>query len=69
MIFELYKQHLIEDDSELQKIYDNCKKGKLTCGDDKKHCCDLMNQFMEDFFKKTEKAKKDIDKLNFIKFK
>jgi tryptophanyl-tRNA synthetase len=68
MVFELYKQHLIEDDKELQKIYDNCKKGKLTCGDDKKHCCDLMTKFMDDFNKKREKAKKDINKLNFIKF-
>ena len=68
MIFELYKQHLIEDDKELNKIYKDCKAGKLTCGDDKKHCCNLMTQFMNDFNKKTEKAKKKIDKLKFIKF-
>ncbi len=68
MIFELYKQHLIEDDKELQKIYDECTSGKLTCGDDKKHCCDIMTKFMKDFVEKTEKAKKNIDKLNFIKF-
>jgi tryptophanyl-tRNA synthetase len=60
---------LVEDDTELQKIYDECKKGKLICGEDKKHCCELMTKFMEDFVKKTEKAKKEIDKLKFVEFK
>lgn len=68
MIFELYKQHLIEDDKKLQKIYNDCKKGKLLCGDDKKNCCKLMTKFMDDFNKKTEKARKSIDKLKFVKY-
>ena len=68
MIFELYKQHLIEDDKELQKIYNNCKKGKLTCGDDKKHCCKLMTNFMNTLTKNIEKARKNISQLNFVKF-
>jgi tryptophanyl-tRNA synthetase len=69
IIFELYKQHLIEYDKELKKIYDNCKAGKLTCGDDKKHACELMTKFMNDFEKKTAEARKQVDKLNFVKFK
>jgi tryptophanyl-tRNA synthetase len=69
IIFELYKQHLIEDDKELKKIYNNCKAGKLTCGDDKKHACELMTKFMNVFEKKTAEARKQIDKLNFVKFK
>lgn len=68
MIFELYKQHLIEDDKELQKIYDDCKAGKLTCGDDKKHCCDLMEKFMKNLETGIETARNNIDKLNFVKF-
>jgi len=68
MIFELYKQHLIEDDKELNKIYKQCKSGKLTCGDDKKNCCKLMTKFMNDFNKKREKVKNNINKLKFIKF-
>jgi len=67
MIFELYKQHLIEDDKELDKIYKDCKKGKLLCGEDKKNCCKLMEKFMQDLSKKIEKAKKEVSKLNFIK--
>ncbi len=69
IIFELYKQHLIEDDKELQKIYNNCKSGKLLCGEDKQNCCKLMTKFMENLIKDIEKARKDIDKLNFITFK
>lgn len=69
IIFELYKQHLIEDDKELQKIYKNCKKGKLLCGEDKQNCCKLMTKFMNDLTKNIEKARKDIDKLHFVKFK
>ncbi|MFC1722660.1 tryptophan--tRNA ligase [Nanoarchaeota archaeon] len=68
MVFELYKQHLIEDDTELQKIYDDCKAGKLRCGDDKKHCAELMAKFMESFNRGVEEARKNIDNLNFIKF-
>ena len=66
MIFELYKQHLMEDDKELEKIYKNCKAGKLLCGEDKQNCCKLMTKFMDDFTKKTEKAKKSISRLKFV---
>ena len=69
MIFELYKQHLIEDDKKLQKIYDSCKAGKLACGEDKQNCCRIMENFMNKFKDGVEKAKKDISKLKFIRFK
>ena len=69
MIFELYKQHLIEDDNELQKIYDECKAGKLLCGEDKKNCCKRFEVFIDDFNLKVEKARKNIDKINLVKFK
>ena len=69
MIFELYKQHLIEDDKELMQIYNDCKAGKLLCGEDKQKACERMTEFMNDFTKKLEKAKKQVDKLNFVSFK
>jgi len=85
IIFELYKQHLIENDGELQKIYNNCKKGKLLCGEDKQNCCKLMTQFMNNLTKNIEslkskisnsyeslirkKARKNIDKIKLVKFK
>jgi tryptophanyl-tRNA synthetase len=68
MVFEMHKQHLIEDDKELKKIYDNCKAGKLLCGECKNIACDKMEEFMKNFEKGVEQAKKQVDKLNFVKF-
>jgi len=68
MIFELYKQHLIEDDKELKKIYDDCKAGKLLCGEDKEKACKKITTFMNDFNKNLKKAKKQTKTLKFIKF-
>ncbi len=67
IIFELYKQHLIEDDKELQDIHNKCKKGKILCGEDKQNCCKLMTKFMDNLHKGIEKAKKE--KINLVKFK
>ncbi len=67
VIFELYKQHLIEDDRMLQKIYGDCKAGELMCGEDKKKCCKLMTEFMKDLNENIKKNKKKIKDLNFIR--
>ncbi len=69
MVFELLKQHLVEDDKELNKIYKEYKSGKMTSGEIKDLACKKMTKFMNDFIKKTEKARKEVNKLNFIKFK
>jgi tryptophanyl-tRNA synthetase len=69
MIFELLKQHLVEDDKELNKIYEEYKSGKMTSGEIKEIACEKMTKFMNDFVQKTEKARKQIDNLKFIKFK
>ncbi|PIN80973.1 tryptophan--tRNA ligase [Candidatus Woesearchaeota archaeon CG10_big_fil_rev_8_21_14_0_10_32_9] len=68
MVFELLKQHLIEDDVELQKIYDDYKSGKMLSGELKQLACKKMETFMNDFNNKLEKARKDIDKINILKF-
>ena len=69
MIFEMMKQHLVEDDKELKKIYHDYKSGKMTSGEMKQLGCDKLTDFMNDFTKKLEKAKNQIDKLHFITFK
>ena len=69
MVFELMKQHLIEDDNELNKIYKNYKSGKMTSGELKEIACDKMEKFMNEFVKGIEKARKNIDKFKFVKFK
>lgn len=69
MVFELMKQHLVEDDKELDKIYNEYKSGKMTSGELKEIACDKMEEFMNGFVKGVEKAMKGIDKLKFVKFK
>ena len=69
MVFELMKQHLVEDDKELNIIYREYKSGKMTSGEIKKIACDKMEMFMNKFNKGIEKARNDINKLKFVKFK
>ena len=68
MVFELLKQHLVEDDKELQKIYNEYKSGKMTSGEIKQLACEKMTTFMNSFNKKLEKAKEQVDTLNFVRF-
>ncbi|MBS3175649.1 tryptophan--tRNA ligase [Candidatus Woesearchaeota archaeon] len=68
MVFDLLKQHLVEDDKELQKIYEEYKSGKMTSGEIKSLACEKMEHFMDTFTKNLEKARKHIDKLHFITF-
>src|SRR3989338_8085644 len=69
MVFELMKQHLIEDDSELNKIYNEYKSGKMTSGELKEIACGKMEGFMNNFVKGIGQARKHIYRLNFVKFK
>lgn len=68
MVFELLKYHLVEDDKELKKIHDDYKSGKMLSGEIKEIACKKMTEFMEDFNKKLEKARKQVSSLNFVKF-
>lgn len=69
MVFELMKQHLVEDDEELNKIYKGYRSGKMTSGELKAIACEKMEEFMKDFVKGIDEARKHVDKLNFVKFK
>ena len=69
MVFELMKQHLVENDKELEGIYKKYKSGKMTSGEIKGLACNKMEKFMNDFVKGIEKARKQVDKLKFVKFK
>jgi len=62
------KQHLIEDDEELDRIYHDYKSGKMTSGELKQIACDKMTEFMDDFAKKLEHNKKLVKDLHFVKF-
>ncbi len=69
MVFELMKQHLVDDDKELDKIYHDYKSGKMTSGELKAIACEKITTFMNDLTKNMEKARKEIPKLKFVSFK
>jgi len=69
MVFELMKQHLVEDDKELDKIYNEYKSGKMTSGELKEIACQKMEDFMNNLVNGIEQIRKHIDRLNFVKFK
>ena len=69
MVFELMKQHLVEDDNELNKIYHEYESGKITSGELKEIASAKMEEFMNNFTKGIEQARKHIDRINFVKFK
>ncbi|MBI2541296.1 tryptophan--tRNA ligase [Candidatus Woesearchaeota archaeon] len=69
MVFELLKQHLVEDDGELNKIYKEYKSGRMTSGELKEIACQKMEEFMDNLVKGIEQARKHIGSLNFVKFK
>ncbi len=60
-VFDYFKMHLIEDDSKLKKIYEECRSGKRICGECKKEAAELMKKFLIDFQEKFEKAKDQVD--------
>ncbi len=66
MVFELLKQHLIEDDAELMKIYTDYKSGKMTSGELKTLAIKAMTTFMTQFQKNLEKARKQVKSLHFL---
>ena len=68
MVFELLKQHLIEDDDELNRIYEEYKAGRMTSAEIKQLACEKITEFMNDFTAKLEKYKRIVKDLNFIKF-
>jgi len=57
MVFELYKYHLIDDDKELAKVYNECRAGRILCGECKKNCADKIVEFLNKHHKKREKAR------------
>lgn len=63
MIFELFRHHLILDDSELKKREEDYRRGKILDSENKKYAIEALQKFMKDFRKKYEDAKKDVAKM------
>ncbi len=66
IIFELHKQHLIEDDEELEKIYNDCKSGRMLCGECKNIAIERMQALQDRLVRGMSEVK--TSELNFIKF-
>jgi tryptophanyl-tRNA synthetase len=60
VVYELFLYHLIEDDKELQEIFNSCKNGEKMCGQCKKYAADLMGKLLKDI---QEKRKTAADKI------
>ncbi len=60
-IFELFLYHFIDDDKELDRIYNDCKSGSRVCGACKKLASEVVSAFLSDLAKNRELAKKNID--------
>lgn len=60
VIYELFLYHLIEDDSTLSKIYNECINGERLCGECKELACKLMEEFLTNLKEKREKAREKI---------
>lgn len=60
VVYELFLYHLIEEDKELQDIYQSCKNGERMCGDCKKYAAQRMEGMLTDL---KEKRKKSRDKI------
>jgi tryptophanyl-tRNA synthetase len=67
MVFELLKQHLIEDDKELDKIYKKYKAGEMTSGEIKDIACEKMTEFMNKLEEDIKEAKRHVSELKFVK--
>jgi len=68
MVFELLKQHLVEDDKELDKIYHDYKSGKLLSSEIKQIAIEKMEKFMKNFERDLASARKIAPKLKFVHF-
>ncbi|MEM0215550.1 MAG: tryptophan--tRNA ligase [Archaeoglobaceae archaeon] len=56
VVFEFYVYHLVEDDDELRRIEEDCKSGKMLCGQCKKLASELMVEFLKEHKEKRDEA-------------
>ena len=62
-VYEICMFHFVEDDSEIIKVYNDCKAGKLMCGEHKKQVIDIVSEFVREH---QQKKKKFLDKAREI---
>ena len=63
MLFEFFRQHLIEDDAKLKKREEDYKEGKILDSENKEFAISLLIKFMRDFRKKYKRARKKVKRM------
>lgn len=62
-VYEICMFHFVEDDTGIIKVYNDCKAGKLMCGEHKKQAIDIVSKFVREH---QRKKKKFLDKAREI---
>lgn len=62
-VYEVCMFHFVEDDDEIIRVYNDCKTGKLLCGEHKKQTIDIVTKFVKEH---QRKKKQFIDKAKEI---
>lgn len=66
VIFEFYSFHLVEDDRELERIREDCRSGKILCGECKKFAESLLLEFLKDHREKVNEAESKLEEYEII---
>lgn len=56
-VYKFYFYHFVDDDEEMQQMYDECRSGSILCGECKKRCAGMMEGFLKAHQKKMAKAR------------
>ncbi|MFN3383943.1 MAG: tryptophan--tRNA ligase [Archaeoglobaceae archaeon] len=66
VIFEFYSFHLVEDDKELERIKEDCKSGKMLCGECKRLAESLLLEFLKEHREKVDEAESKLGEYEII---
>jgi tryptophanyl-tRNA synthetase len=54
-IYDICLCHFMEDDIEVQRVYNDCRTGKLLCGEHKQQVIDIVLKFVDNHKRKKSK--------------
>jgi tryptophanyl-tRNA synthetase len=55
VVFELLAYHLVEDDAELARLADACRRGEIICGECKRRTAERLEGFLEQCRRERER--------------
>ncbi len=57
VVYKLYYYHLVDDDREMERIYNECKTGAILCGECKRRCASMLEDFLQNHQEKMRAAR------------